>query len=32
MDFFSTEETCIRMFALAKLLDDDWKHKPIKGF
>jgi len=33
MDSFPTEESCIRiMFALAKLLDDDWKHKPIKGF
>jgi len=33
MDSFPTEESCIRiMFALAKLLDDDWKYKPIKGF
>lgn len=31
--FFPTKESCIRiMFALAKLLDDDWKHKPIKKF
>ncbi len=33
MDSFPTEESCIRiMFALAKLLNEDWKHKPIKGF
>jgi len=33
MDSFPTEESCIRiMFALAKLLNEDWKHKPIKAF
>ncbi len=33
MDSFPTEESCRRiMFALAKLLNEDWKHKPIKGF
>ena len=33
MDSFPTEESCIRiMFALAKLLNEDWMHKPIKGF
>jgi len=33
MDSFPTEESCIRiMFALAKLLNENWKHKPIKGF
>jgi len=33
MDSFPTEESCVRiMFALAKLLNEDWEHKPIKGF
>jgi len=33
MDSFPTEESCVRiMFALAKLLNEDWKHKPIRGF
>jgi len=33
MDSFPTEESCLRiMFALAKLLNEEWKHKPIKGF
>ena len=33
MDSFPTEESCIRiMFALSKLLNEDWKYKPIKEF
>ena len=33
MDSFPTEESCVRiMFALAKLLNESWEHKLIKGF
>ncbi len=33
MDSFPTEESCVRiMFALTKLLNEDWEHKLIKGF
>lgn len=33
METFPTEESCCRiMFALARMLNDGWKHKPITNF
>ena len=33
METFPNEQSCLRiMFSLAKLLNENWKYKPIKGF
>jgi transposase-like protein len=33
MDSFPNEASCLRiMFSLARMLDEDWYYKPIKGF